>query len=165
MWGMTAFRFRRPHRSASLGAILSVIALTALVGCETIVHTRGNMPDAKLVAEIKPGRTNRADIEELLGTPSTRATFNKEIWLYIGSREETHVFKKPKLIERRILTIRFNNRGIVEETQNYDATNGRLVQIVKQKTPTRGRELTFIEQLIGNFGRFGDTFEKTESPY
>ena len=161
---MTATPSRRPQRSTLLGAILSVVAVTALVGCELVVHTRGNLPDPKLVAEIKPGRSNRADIEELLGTPSTRATFDNEIWFYIGSREETHVFKKSKLIERRILTVRFNNRGIVEETRNYDATHGRLVQIVKRETPTKGRELTFIEQLVGNFGRFGRNAPETDSP-
>jgi outer membrane protein assembly factor BamE (lipoprotein component of BamABCDE complex) len=165
MWEMTAPPPRRSQLGSSLGALLTAVALTALVGCETVVHTRGNLPDPTLVAEIKPGRTNRADIEELLGTPSSRATFDKEIWFYIGSREETHVFNKPKLIERRILTVRFNKRGIVEETRNYDATHGRLVQIVKRETPTKGRELTFIEQLIGNFGKFGQKAPNTGSPY
>ena len=162
---MTATPPRRPHRPAALGAVLAAVALLALIGCETVVHTRGHLPSAKRVAEIQPGRSNRADIEELLGTPSTRAVFDKEIWLYIGSREETSVFAKPKLLERRILTIRFNQRGVVEELKSYDATNGRLVQLVERETPTKGRELTFIEQLVGNFGRFGTAAAPKESPY
>lgn len=162
---MTTTPPRRPPRRAAHGAMLAAVAMLALTGCETVVHTRGNLPSLERVAEIQPGRSNRADIEELLGTPSTRAVFDKEIWLYIGSREETSVFAKPKLLERRILTIRFNKRGIVEELKTYDATSGRLVQLVERETPTKGRELTFIEQLVGNFGRFGNAAARKDSPY
>ena len=162
---MTATPPRRPPRRATLGAMLAAVAMLALTGCESVVHTRGNLPSVERVAEIQPGRSNRADIEELLGTPSTRAVFDKEIWLYIGSRDETRTFAKPKLLERRILTIRFNKRGIVEELRTYDATSGRLVQLVERETPTKGKELSFIEQLIGNVGRFDNAAADKESPY
>ena len=54
-----------------------------------------------------------------------------------------------------MLVIRFNKQGIVQKVEHLDKQDGRELQIVDRKTPTRGKELTILEQLLGNIGRFG----------
>ena len=44
--------------------------------------------------------------------------------------------------------------GIVQQVERLEKQDGRDIQIVDRKTPTRGKELTILEQLIGNIGKF-----------
>lgn len=145
-------------------AVLCVLA-TGITACEKRIHTRGNLPNARQLSEIVPGRHSRTDIEELLGTPSTRATFDKETWYYIGYRVQETVFYDPKLLERKVLAVRFRKDGVVDKVQVFNAANGRDIKPVDRQTPTRGKELTFLQQLIGNIGRFGNPRKDRDAPF
>jgi outer membrane protein assembly factor BamE (lipoprotein component of BamABCDE complex) len=52
------------------------------------------------------------------------------------------------------LAVRFDKTGLVTEIQRYEMADGKTLILVERTTPTRGRELTVIEQLFGNIGRF-----------
>jgi len=136
--------------SASLMLFAAVLA-----GCESQVDVRGNLPDPEAVNLIKPGQSTRAQVETNLGTPSTIATFDKETWYYIGGRVKSVSFFRPELLERKVVVVRFNERGVVEDLRQLDADDGKDVAVVQRETPTKGRELTLLQQLIGNIGRFG----------
>ena len=91
----------------------------------------------------------------MLGTPSTVATFEREIWFYIGGRVKSQSFFDPEVLERKVLTIQFDKRGVVKEVNNFDATKIEKIELVQRETSTKGKELTLLQQLIGNIGRFG----------
>ena len=146
----------RPIRRSAVRTILCAgIASGLFTGCAETIHTRGNLPDPKVVATIEPGEHTRGQITQLLGTPSTVATFEREIWFYIGGRVKSQSFFAPKVLERKVLTIEFDKRGVVKEINNFDATKIEKIELVQRKTPTKGKELTLLQQLLGNIGRFG----------
>ena len=130
----------------------SLVALAA-AACEETIDVRGNLPHAEVLKSIKPGAQKRADIEKLLGTPSAISTFKKEVWYYIGGRVKTVSFFRPEVLDRKVVTVTFDSKGIVEKIDATDAPIDRKVEIVERETPTKGRELTFLQQLIGNVGR------------
>jgi outer membrane protein assembly factor BamE (lipoprotein component of BamABCDE complex) len=136
-------------------ALLAAVLVGTLAGCEETVHLRGNIPDPTVVSTIKPGAHRKADITRMLGSPSTIATFEKEIWYYIGGKVKTVSFFEPKLLERKVLTVHFDKKGIVTGLNEKDASKNQKVSLVDRETPTRGKELTVLQQLIGNVGRFG----------
>lgn len=140
-------------RSAALAGTVALALV--LGGCEQQIDVRGNLPSPNIVSSIKPGVHKREDIRKLLGTPSTVATFEKETWYYIGGRVKTVSFFDPELLERRVLTIRFDKQGIVRKVEQIDASKSRNIELVERETPTKGKELTFLQQIIGNIGRFG----------
>lgn len=142
-------------RSAARFALCAGIVSGLLAGCAETVHTRGNLPDPTVVASIEPGKHTRAQITKLLGTPSTIATFEREIWFYIGGRVKSQSFFAPEVLERKVLTIQFDKRGVVKAVDNFDATKIEKIELVQRETPTKGKDLTLLQQLIGNVGRFG----------
>jgi len=142
-----------PRRRAALAVLTLLAAATA--ACEAQTDVRGNLPDPKALAEIKPGVNTRADVTRLLGAPSTVATFDKETWYYIGGRVKTVAFFKPEILNRQVLTVKFDKAGKVTDVEKIDATKDRHIPLVARETPTRGKELTFLQQLIANIGRFG----------
>jgi outer membrane protein assembly factor BamE (lipoprotein component of BamABCDE complex) len=130
------------------------LALIALTACATRVATRGNLPDPEKLSEIHPGQVSRDEVEEILGTPSSIALFDKETWYYISERTETTAIFKPDVLERQVVIIRFNSDGTVSDVETRGLESAREIDPVKRTTPTAGQEMTVIQQLFGNVGRF-----------
>jgi len=143
--------FSRMARTAT-GVFLLAFAVSA---CSAQLNSHGNIPDQEIIDSIRIGKSNRAQISGMLGTPSARATFDQEAWYYVGTRTSKFAFMKKEILERKVLVIRFNKQGIVQKVERLDKQDGRELQVVDRKTPTRGKELTILEQLLGNVGRFG----------
>jgi outer membrane protein assembly factor BamE (lipoprotein component of BamABCDE complex) len=134
--------------------LVATVATFTLGACEEQINVRGNLPHADDIAKIKKGFHKKTDIENLLGTPSAVATFKKETWYYIGGRVKTLSFFKPEFIEQKIVIVKFNDAGVVEAVEARDAPTNKEIKLVERETPTKGKELTVIQQLIGNVGRF-----------
>jgi len=132
-----------------------LLAVLASTGCAPQQDNYGNIPLLEVVDSIKIGGTTRDEIATMLGSPSTRASFEKDqIWYYIGKRTESLAFFTPTVLEHHVLVIRFDANDIVKSVKRHDAKDAKEIDIVDRKTPTKGNELTFFEQIIGNVGRF-----------
>lgn len=140
---------RRLRRAASAGFV--ALALTA---CAPTLDTRGNIAEADRLKQIRPGVSTRDDVAALLGTPSSTGTFDPNTWYYIGQRTEKTAFFRPDVVERKVVTVRFDASGTVREVEQHGAEDGHEVAVVDRETPTAGRELGFFEQILGNVGRF-----------
>lgn len=133
------------------------LVLAASVACSPVTHSRGNLLLAEKIDKIAPGKQTREDIADLLGTPSTTAIFEKkDIWYYIGERTEAVAFFTPNVVERKVFVIRFDDRGMVRDVQHLNTSDAKPVTLVERVTPTKGKELGVLEQIIGNVGRFGN---------
>jgi len=130
-------------------------ALTASLGaCGQVIQTRGNMPETSDLSRISPGVHSRTDVARLLGSPSTISTFQDSKWYYIGQKTTEFAFFAPEVLERKVVVVSFNDSGVVEATKTYDLADGQEIDPINRVTPTEGRELTLLQQLFGNFGRF-----------
>lgn len=139
------------------GLVVAVLASCAplVMGCESRVAQRGNLPDAARVAELKPGNIGRDEILEILGSPSSVNTFGSDqTWYYISERTETFAFFEPKVMERQVLIVKFDKSANLKSLEILDAKAGRRLAHVERVTPTFGQELTVIGQILGNFRRF-----------
>ncbi|MEP4380188.1 MAG: outer membrane protein assembly factor BamE [Alphaproteobacteria bacterium] len=134
-----------------------LVLLAALSACAPIVNVRGQEPDPDALAAIEPGETSRRDVQQTLGSPSTEGVFRTNIWYYMSERTETVAFFAPELLERKIVAIVFNDRDVVEDVFTYTENDRREVELVSRVTPTAGNELSLIQQLFGNIGRFAGT--------
>lgn len=148
----------RPYRPfASLRTLLltGTIGLgVVLGGCQQKILQHGNVPDEEEVLQIQPGQDDKNRVEQLLGSPSTTGNFGEEIWYYVSKRTSQTAFFEPNTIDQGVLAISFDAQGIVQDMKVYDQADGRLVAMVDRETPTHGNELTFIQQMLGNLGRF-----------
>ncbi|MEQ8356823.1 MAG: outer membrane protein assembly factor BamE [Kiloniellaceae bacterium] len=136
-------------------AVLACAAIV-LTACGSGIQQRGNTPEPEDVAEIQPGVHSRQDIIDLLGSPSTVSTFQDRKWYYIGQKTQEIAFMKPQVLDRKVLVITFDESGLVEGTSNYTMADAQDVDPVGRTTPTEGRDLTLIQQLFGNIGRFSN---------
>ncbi|MBI4969433.1 MAG: outer membrane protein assembly factor BamE [Rhodospirillales bacterium] len=134
-------------------ATLALILLAA-PACSPTIDVRGNLPNPDQLVLVKPGDVNRDDVANMLGTPSSTAVFDDETWYYISMRTETKTFFKPKVLERRVVAVRFDPKGMVKDVRTYTLDDGREIKPIDRETPTAGNEMTFLEQMFGNVGKF-----------
>ncbi|MEE2995886.1 MAG: outer membrane protein assembly factor BamE [Pseudomonadota bacterium] len=143
----------KPRRIIAIASAAAIVV--SICACSDRLQSHGNIPNQEIVESIRIGKTTRTQISEMLGTPSARATFDQESWYYVGTRTKKTAFIKEEVLDRKVLVIRFNKQGVVQRVQHLSKRDGREIQIVNRKTPTKGKELTILEQLLGNVGRFG----------
>jgi outer membrane protein assembly factor BamE (lipoprotein component of BamABCDE complex) len=125
-----------------------------LAACQATVDSRGYVPTEDELERIKAGLQGREEIQEILGTPSSISTFKDDRWYYISKKTRTVAFFEPKVLEQKVVVVEFDDAGIVKELHRYELEDGMIIDPVTRKTPAPGRELSFLEQLIGNFGKF-----------
>ncbi len=161
---MTRAMIRIGNRACSLAAALLVA--TPLVACSERIDTHGYLPDDDLIGNVEIGVDNSNDVAEILGTPSTTATFdngNSTTWYYIMRRTMTKSFFQEEVLEQRVVAVEFDEAGVVRSLRNYDLADGRLIEPVERETPTYGKKLGMLEQFFGNLGRLGG--QDTGTPY
>ena len=56
-------------------------------------------------------------------------------------------------LDRRIVAVRFDANDVVEDVDTYGVEDGRVIDLATQTTPTQGRQLTVLQQVLGNIGR------------
>ncbi|MEA2783073.1 MAG: hypothetical protein QOK29_4617 [Rhodospirillaceae bacterium] len=132
----------------SLGAAI-------LSGCQATYDTRGNLPDPDAVLQVQPGIDDRKQVTQILGSPSSVATFNDKTWYYISKKTKRVSFWDPTVLDQEVLAIKFDDNGVVSDMKLYGLEDARNVTPDPEVTPTSGHELTILQQLIGNIGRFG----------
>ncbi len=140
------------HRFARM--VLAAALAVMVVSCSPVVATRGNLIDDDRFALITVGRSTANDVANVFGSPTTVSTFDQRTWYYIGQRTEKVAFFDPDIVERRVVRIEFTETGIVSRIDDLDLDDAQAVELVERETPTLGRRLTVLEQLLGNFGRF-----------
>jgi outer membrane protein assembly factor BamE (lipoprotein component of BamABCDE complex) len=119
-----------------------------LMGCTPVISQRGYLPDPDAEAGITVGADNKAAIETRLGDPSVHATFGNDAWYYISSTERRVAFFTPTIESRHILAVYFDKDGKVTDVKHYGLEDGHVVAFETRTTPSRGRELTFLQQLF-----------------
>ncbi|MEK9968271.1 MAG: outer membrane protein assembly factor BamE [Ferrovibrio sp.] len=146
-----SFRF-----AAVLVIMLPAVLLNA--ACAPRQDYRGITIDQEKVDLIKVGETSEGQVNALLGSPSTVSTFPDwgTVYYYISSETETVAFLAPELIDQQVLAIAFDKDSRVKDIKRYGLKDGKQIAFVERETPTRGKELTALEQLFGNIGRFNN---------
>ena len=144
---------KRRFRS-NLGRPAALLVAGLLVACGQTLETRGHVLDPEDLASLRLGQDTREDVQRVLGSPSTHATFRPDVWYYMSERTESFAFFDPKVVERTIVAVKFGASGTVEDVYTYTKADGREVELISRVTPTAGNELSIVQQLFGNLGRF-----------
>jgi outer membrane protein assembly factor BamE (lipoprotein component of BamABCDE complex) len=150
--------------SLSLVTTLAASAAFSLVlsACSSRIDQRGNLPDADVLANVEVGHINRQGVQDLLGTPSSVGLFEGETWYYISERTEKTAFFDPVVLDRKVIVIKFDDKGIVSAMNTLTMDDARRIEMVDRRTPTAGNEFGLLRQLFGNIGRFEGKGDKKE---
>ncbi|MEN3146507.1 outer membrane protein assembly factor BamE [Neorhizobium sp. IRAMC:178] len=133
-------------------AMAMVVASITVSGCTSMqigdTMYNGYVVDQKSL-ELIPVGSSREQVLLTMGTPSTTATFDTEVFYYISQkRTRAAAFMKPKIVDQTVLAIYFDKDGVVARRANYTMQDGKVFDTISRTTPTGGRDLTFLQQLL-----------------
>jgi len=135
--------------------LVTVSGAAAVAGCAPSVEQRGNLPNPEKIAEIHAGNTTKDEVVKILGTPSSVSIFgNDKSWYYISRRTAQTAFFEPDVLDQQVYIVNFDDQGVVRTVDHRALEDGKEITPVARATPAPGRELSFLEQLIGNLGKF-----------
>lgn len=145
--GFAPFLKRHGVKAAAIGVGLILFA------CTPVINQRGYVGDPAVEATIKPGVDSKTTVEDRLGYPSTTATFGgdkygHDTWYYISATERQVAFFHPTILKRTILAITFDKNNKVAGLRHFSLKDGHVISFESQQTPVRGREMTFLQQLL-----------------
>ncbi|MEJ8573714.1 outer membrane protein assembly factor BamE [Microbaculum marinum] len=148
----TTKRFPAGSRGArSVAIALGLGVALAAAGCSSItqVQRHGYIVSQDQLDQVPVG-SSKEQVDYVLGTPSTTATFGNEVYYYISQTTETTAFLAPKVTDQRILAIYFDDDRRVSRLADYGLQDGRVFDYISRTTPTTGAEVTLLRQIFSS---------------
>lgn len=146
--------FTTRRRSASLALLLA--GALALGGCGSFGETlqRGYVLPEGALEQIPVGSTQE-QVLIVLGTPSTVATVNGDVFYYISQKaERSAAFMPHEVVDQRVVAVYFDKDRRVTRLANYGIKDGKIFDFVSQTTPTGGQDLNYLRGIFKNILTF-----------
>lgn len=120
------------------------------VACAPTVQVHGYVPKEADIARVRPGFDDAGSVEEILGRPSSNGILRDNAWYYVQTTIENYTYHAPRVVDRTVLAVNFDQRGVVEGITRYGLEDGKIINLTTRTTETGGRQLGVLEQLFGN---------------
>ncbi|MGA8899062.1 outer membrane protein assembly factor BamE [Bradyrhizobium sp.] len=135
-------------RWRGLRSTVAVVLLCAVVaGCGEQFQKGYILPPGAL--EQIPIGASQDQVLIVMGTPSTVATLNGEVFYYISQRSERPIaFMNDRIVDQRVIAIYFDKNRQVRRLANYGLKDGRIFDFISRTTPTSGQEINYIAPLF-----------------
>jgi outer membrane protein assembly factor BamE (lipoprotein component of BamABCDE complex) len=127
--------------------------LAGLAACSPVSSYQGFQAIDQRPGDVKIGQDTRSTVLTKLGSPTATSTFDKDIWFYMSQIRSQTSFYNPKIVARNVVAISFDHdTQQVKSVDSFTLADGRVIAYDPRETPTRGREMTVLEQMIGSIG-------------
>jgi outer membrane protein assembly factor BamE (lipoprotein component of BamABCDE complex) len=130
-----------------------LLAAAALSGCGGLTQNfqRGYVVQEGALEQIAPG-SSQEQVLLVMGTPSTVATVDGEVFYYISQKAQRTAFLEARVTEQRVIAVYFDKQRRVTRTANYGLQDGKVFDFISRTTPTGGEELSIIRQILSAAG-------------
>lgn len=145
-------RNRRAWHGARIGVAL-VLGI-GLSGCSATYRDHGYIPAPDQLDEIQVGVDTRDSVIETVGSPSSSGVLRPGEYYYVSSRIRNFAWRAPEIVEREVVAISFDQRGVVRNIERFGLEDGNVVPLSRRVTDDGVTDTTFLRQLLGNLGRF-----------
>ena len=134
--------------------LLVTAGAASLSACAPIQSYSGFQTIESDPKDVKVGTDTKSTVRGRLGSPSATSTFDNNTWFYMNQMKSRVAFKRPEIVQRNVIAITFDKDSeVVKSVNSYTLKDGKVIAYNGRETPTRGRELTILEQILGNVGR------------
>ncbi len=135
-------------------ACIAVLSIILCAGCTPMSDLHGNFVDPFLINQLQVGSTSKSRVKDILGAPSSTSTFNDDIWFYIGQRTNQYAFLKPRVVAHKVVALSFDQQNTLDAIAVRGLDEYTPISPINRATPSAGKKLSILEQLIGNVGKY-----------
>ena len=102
---------------------------------------------------LKVNESNKNDIKNLLGNPSTKSKFDNDIWIYIERKQTQSNFKnlgRMKIFKNDVLVLEIDKYGILKKKNFYNKESMNDLKIVQATTQSGFKKNSFIYDFLSS---------------
>jgi outer membrane protein assembly factor BamE (lipoprotein component of BamABCDE complex) len=136
---------------------LTLILCLLLSSCAWLMpppQLRGNKVDPESMKELTPGTSSKADVTAIIGSPTARDSFDDNTWLYISELTQQRIGRTLGELQQNVIVLNFDDKGVLKSINKLDKEDALPVTVIARTTASPGTEASFMQQLLGNIGRF-----------
>ena len=136
--------------------LIFILLITTNCSINKVVKHHGVHFLEKKQSKLKISETNINDARQLLGPPSTKNTFDNDIWIYIERKttvSQIRTLGRKKLLVNNVLLLEFDKRGILVKKDFYDKDQMNKIKISENETSVLNRKDTFISSILTSLKR------------
>ena len=103
--------------------------------------------------KLKINQSNKNDIIKLLGSPSTKSTFDNDLWIYIERKTDNSSlarFGSEKIIVNNVLLLEINNMGLLEKKEFLNLKNMQNLKFSELTTNNQYKKNTFLYDFLSS---------------
>lgn len=142
---------RTALRRVALALALGAALLAA--GCTAIYRNHGYVPTEEDLATVQVGKSTRDDVATAVGRPSSTGLLQGAGWFYVGSRWKYYGARAPEEVDRQVVAISFDDKGVVSNVERFGMERGEVVVLSRRVTRSNIKGISFIRELLGSIGR------------
>ena len=97
------------------------------------------------------GKTNKNDIIQILGPPSTKSVFDKELWIYMEIQTTSSRLSKlgkRELLKNNILILDIDNKGILSNNVFLNKDDMKKIEFTEDTTKKKYSKNAFIYEFL-----------------
>ena len=98
-------------------------------------------------------KTNKNDIQKILGVPSTKSKFDNDVWIYIERKQTQSQLKnlgRMKIFKNDVLVLEIDKYGILKKKEFYNQDDMENIKIVEATTQSGFRKNSFIYDFMSS---------------
>ena len=101
--------------------------------------------------KIQVNTTNKNDLVKIFGEPSTKSTFDNDVWIYIERKiTNTHFFGRRELIVNNVLVLEIDQRGLLAKIDFYDIEDMKKINFDKDRTDITYKKRSFVYDFLAS---------------
>ncbi len=131
-----------------------ICSAALLGGCGLETYQSGDLPSQKRLDIVKPG-LSREQVVRVLGEPAlTNRVGGEDFSVYFQINKSSRAFMEPEETARDIYVLTYNTDQMLTNIQHLTLADAKQIAFDESATKVSGKELSVIEQLVKNFGRY-----------
>ncbi|PTQ75261.1 outer membrane protein assembly factor BamE [Celeribacter persicus] len=133
-------------------ALLGLALILSLSACVAQFRNHGYVPSSEQLAQVVVGVDTKDTVADVIGAPGIEGIRDNSGWYYVRSQFRHYGAFEPKEVDRQVVAISFDSRGVVSNIERFGLEQGRVVVLERRVTDDNIKGVTFLEQLFGGLG-------------
>ena len=132
--------------------LICSLLLISLNSCSGRVSNHGSLNIEKQINTIIERKLEKAEVEALLGPPSTVSAFEFNKWYYINNTMKHFAFYKSEIVSHKVYEIIFNSENQAIKINSYNEKNLNNITYNEDYTDTRGNQKSLLQNVLKGVG-------------
>ena len=139
-----------------MNKILYIILISFIVSnCsfKPVVKHHGVPFLEKKQSELIVNKSNKNDITQILGNPSTTSKFDNDVWIYIERKQTQSKLKnlgRMKIFKNDVLVLEIDDYGVLKNKKFYNKDDMEKIKIVQTTTGQTYKKNSFIYDFMSS---------------